>query len=158
VVRGLLVVGVGISVAPPELLKVSALALGGTTGPAITPGSQRNLFSRRWRWSQIGVAGRSDRRTGPLHKNRADRDDAIEPRNAVPDLVANVNRLSGLCALTVDPNMPGSALRRSQRSGLDQPNRPDPAIDSSGCRGLSHELGGGELGVSVRCVGFYRFG
>lgn len=79
----------------------------------------------------IDVAFRCDRRAGPLADNPLDDHDPLASLFAEPHLVTGPDGVGGLDPRAVDPDVPGPAGTGRGRAGLDQPHRPDPAVDPS---------------------------
>jgi hypothetical protein len=121
--------------APP--VQNPAVSFGRPPGTAIT-GRHRNEGSRRRCGRSIEIAGYGIGCTDPPLDHPYHLDDPRRITHPGAHLVTGSHYRRWLCWPIVDPHMPTSARRGGVRSGLRQPDRPQPPIHAGRLHNVHH--------------------
>ena len=106
----------------------AAVALGRAARAAVADGHRHDRLARRRGRAVVGVARGGAGGTDPLADHPDHGHDALAALLAEPHLIAGPDQVRGLDPHPVDPDVPGPAGSGTGRAGLDQPDRPDPAV------------------------------
>jgi hypothetical protein len=128
--------GVASASSATPAVELAAFALGRTAGAALALGGPWELAGG-WRWRVIDVALGRERCRDPRIDDPGHLDDPVAPVHVRLDAVADPDLGRRFGDPSVDAHVSTAAAGRRVGSGLVQPDRPQPTVDSGavhGCR------------------------